>query len=265
MKQLKLKNMKKILLSLAILLSVSQSYGQTAFYKLNADSVQITKKLKLPGTTQGATTDNILTVKANGGVYYRPANTFGGGTGTVTTITSVAGNGISLNITNPTTTPQLTVVGTDLTPTTLVASGQITTGGNIRPSSSDAVSIGSTSLQYINVYSNNFLSKSGSSMNIGTAGANSFFFVSNGTQVGKIDPSSHNWIIQNGSTFTDDAINRLQVTGSVKASQYRLSAFNTAPTSATDTGTPFEVRITATFIYVCTATNTWVRTALSTW
>ena len=51
----------------------------------------------------------------------------------------------------------------------------------------------------------------------------------------------------------------------ITATQYKISALNTAPASATDTGVLGEVRITATYIYVCTATNTWVRTALSTW
>jgi len=51
----------------------------------------------------------------------------------------------------------------------------------------------------------------------------------------------------------------------ITATQYNISALNTAPTSATDTGVLGEVRITATYIYVCTATNTWVRTALATW
>lgn len=69
------------------------------------------------------------------------------------------------------------------------------------------------------------------------------------------------------NTITDDGIanNKLQVNGNVKATQFRISALNTAPASATDTGTLGEVRITATHIYVCTATNTWVRTALATW
>ena len=49
------------------------------------------------------------------------------------------------------------------------------------------------------------------------------------------------------------------------ATQYKISALNTAPASATATGTTGEIRITAGFIYVCTATNTWVRTALATW
>lgn len=52
---------------------------------------------------------------------------------------------------------------------------------------------------------------------------------------------------------------------SVTTAQYNLSTLNTAPSSATDTGTAGEIRITATYIYVCTATNTWVRAALSTW
>jgi hypothetical protein len=53
--------------------------------------------------------------------------------------------------------------------------------------------------------------------------------------------------------------------GILNSKKYTLSALNTAPSSATDTGTLGEVRITATYIYVCTATNTWVRTALTTW
>lgn len=77
--------------------------------------------------------------------------------------------------------------------------------------------------------------------------------------------SSGNIIMQNGGTFTDDGVNNLQVGGSVKATQYRLSALNTAPASATDTGTLGEMRITSGYIYICTATNTWVRAALATW
>ncbi|MFN6572365.1 hypothetical protein [Dendronalium sp. ChiSLP03b] len=64
---------------------------------------------------------------------------------------------------------------------------------------------------------------------------------------------------------TEDNVNKLQVSGSIKASQFRLSALNTAPTSATDTGTAGEIRIDANFIYVCTANNTWKRTALTSW
>ena len=47
--------------------------------------------------------------------------------------------------------------------------------------------------------------------------------------------------------------------------QMNLAALNTAPASASATGTLGEIRYTADYIYVCTATNTWKRSALSTW
>jgi hypothetical protein len=53
--------------------------------------------------------------------------------------------------------------------------------------------------------------------------------------------------------------------GNTVAAKYSLSALNTAPSSASDTGTTGEIRVTADYIYVCTATNTWKRTAISTW
>lgn len=39
----------------------------------------------------------------------------------------------------------------------------------------------------------------------------------------------------------------------------------TAPTTATSTGTAGQIAYDASYFYVCTATNTWVRAALSTW
>ncbi|GGA84791.1 hypothetical protein GCM10008015_26960 [Flavobacterium palustre] len=46
--------------------------------------------------------------------------------------------------------------------------------------------------------------------------------------------------------------------------QINKSNLDTAPTSSTDVGTTGQIRITSDYIYVCVATNTWVRTAL-TW
>lgn len=57
----------------------------------------------------------------------------------------------------------------------------------------------------------------------------------------------------------------LEVNGATQATQYILSALNTAPGSASEAGVAGEIRVTATYIYVCTATNTWVRPALTTW
>lgn len=57
----------------------------------------------------------------------------------------------------------------------------------------------------------------------------------------------------------------LDVNGTVGATQFKLNALNSAPASAGDTGTLGEIRIDDSYIYVCTATNTWKRAALSTW
>ncbi|MCC5631697.1 hypothetical protein LC613_28685 [Nostoc sphaeroides CHAB 2801] len=53
--------------------------------------------------------------------------------------------------------------------------------------------------------------------------------------------------------------------GALTTTQFRLSALNTAPASATATGTLGEIRYDANYMYVCTATNTWKRSALTTW
>jgi hypothetical protein len=45
--------------------------------------------------------------------------------------------------------------------------------------------------------------------------------------------------------------------------QHRL--VGTAPASATATGTAGDIRYDADYIYICTATDTWKRTAISTW
>ncbi|MGE5052056.1 MAG: FISUMP domain-containing protein [Bacillota bacterium] len=62
-----------------------------------------------------------------------------------------------------------------------------------------------------------------------------------------------------------DQNKNISATGSFESSKFKLSALNTAPSSATDTGITGEIRITSGYIYVCTATNTWVRASLATW
>ncbi len=81
----------------------------------------------------------------------------------------------------------------------------------------------------------------------------------------------------NGTTFIDynDAKGDIRLgtaldvyvrsNGRLDAPQFKLNALNTAPVSATDTGLVGEIRITADYIYVCVAANTWKRTALSAW
>lgn len=53
--------------------------------------------------------------------------------------------------------------------------------------------------------------------------------------------------------------------GQLQASQFKLSALNSAPVNSSDTGTLGEIKIDANYIYICTATNTWKRTALTAW
>jgi len=72
--------------------------------------------------------------------------------------------------------------------------------------------------------------------------------------------------VDNGGTtrFTLTVAGASTFSSSVTSTQYRLSALNTAPATSTSTGTLGEIRIDGTAIYVCTATNTWVRALLTT-
>jgi hypothetical protein len=45
----------------------------------------------------------------------------------------------------------------------------------------------------------------------------------------------------------------------------QLRSVGTAPATASSTGTAGDVRYDASFVYICTATNTWKRAALTTW
>ena len=74
-------------------------------------------------------------------------------------------------------------------------------------------------------------------------------------------PSTGNVLI----ATTTDAGYKLDVNGTARATQFFLSASNTAPATASSAGVTGEIRITATHIYYCTATNTWVRVAMATW
>lgn len=71
--------------------------------------------------------------------------------------------------------------------------------------------------------------------------------------------------LQQWRDSSNNILARVDNLGRVVAPQFRLSALNTPPTSATDTGTSGEIRIDANFIYVCITTNTWKRAALTTW
>ena len=58
--------------------------------------------------------------------------------------------------------------------------------------------------------------------------------------------------------------NNATTTTGISGKLFLATGLNTAPSSSSDTGTTGEIRVTAAFIYVCTATNTWVRSPLTT-
>lgn len=65
--------------------------------------------------------------------------------------------------------------------------------------------------------------------------------------------------------FKIDGAGNVNFSGKCLATQHNLTALNAAPSTSTSTGTLGEVRIASDYIYVCIATNTWVRSALATW
>jgi hypothetical protein len=88
---------------------------------------------------------------------------------------------------------------------------------------------------------------------------------------------THSFVIRDEQTssdrFTIDSSGRLLVGTSsdsggallqVNDNRIRIATANT-PASAGATGTTGEIAWDASYIYVCTATNTWKRTAISTW
>lgn len=89
-----------------------------------------------------------------------------------------------------------------------------------------------------------------------TASSTNISLATSGASTGLNINSSNN--IGIGGISTNSA--KLEVIGSIIATQYKLSALNTAPTSSTATGTAGELRFASDGnIYICTATNTWFK------
>jgi hypothetical protein len=81
-------------------------------------------------------------------------------------------------------------------------------------------------------------------------------FVTGGSEKARLDGSGRLLV----GTSSDSGGALLQINGD----RIRIGTAKT-PASATDTGTTGEICWDASYIYVCTATNTWKRTAISTW
>jgi hypothetical protein len=91
---------------------------------------------------------------------------------------------------------------------------------------------------------------------VGTTSNHSFTFFANNAEKARIDTSGRLLV----GTSSDSGGALLQVNGD----RVRVATAKT-PASASDTGTTGEICWDANYIYVCTATNTWKRSAISTW
>ena len=89
-----------------------------------------------------------------------------------------------------------------------------------------------------------------------TGSGASIAFTYGGGEAARIDSSGRLLV----GTSSDSGGALLQVNGN----RIRVATAKT-PASASDTGTAGEICWDASYIYVCTATNTWKRTAISTW
>ncbi len=76
-----------------------------------------------------------------------------------------------------------------------------------------------------------------------------------------INNSSGNGLVGIGM---NNPTQKLEVNGAIQSTGFRLSSLNTAPATATSTGTTGDVRITSTGIFVCIATNTWRKATIAT-
>jgi len=98
----------------------------------------------------------------------------------------------------------------------------------------------------------------GNGLDIGTTLGSPITFFTNGTanERARIDSSGRLLV----GTSSDSGGALLQVNGD----RVRVATAKT-PASASDTGTTGEICWDANYVYVCTATNTWKRTAIATW
>jgi len=80
--------------------------------------------------------------------------------------------------------------------------------------------------------------------------------VSTGGNLGVGVDQPRAWIHSGGSILAD---------GSITGTRFKLSGLNTPPATATSPGNTGDIKFTADYIYVCVATNTWKRAAISTW
>jgi len=200
-----------------------------------------------------------------------------GGGGTVTSVTGVSGE---TTVANGTTEPVIGIASAYTAARDAYADGKVadnlTASTTVAPSKTAvntalALKANLASPTFTGTVTAPTLTNPGA-MTIGTTTSTAINFQTNGatrmqiTSSGAFQPAVNN--AQSAGTSGNRFSNMFSVLGdyssTLTAASFKVSALNTAPSSSTDTGTTGEIRITATYIYVCTGANTWVRSPLTT-
>jgi hypothetical protein len=217
----------------------------------------------------GGSTGDVLTQQSDG--TYAPVTPSSGGVsalGTSGTDLNISGSTLNVPDVSATargvvTTGTQTIAGakTFTSKITAPATGQRSTGG-IGNGNNGVDFFGGLLCYFANGYPAYFCGSSGSPRL--KLSSNSLFGFGNSTDAGAdtaLDTglarnAAGVWEVNNGTagTFRDLIVRNL-----------RMSAPTLAPASASATGSEGQIAWDASYIYVCTATNTWKRVAIATW
>ena len=133
---------------------------------------------------------------------------------------------------------------------------------NVRSIDNAKITFGSDDdLQIYHDGSNSYIDETGTGSLYARASDSIFIQKSDGTSnMAQFTAGAGSHLYHNNSLKFSTISTGVSVTG-----QVNISALNTAPSSASDTGTLGEIRFTADYIFVCVATDTWKRVAIATW
>lgn len=147
--------------------------------------------------------------------------------------------------------------------------GTLKIGGDINPAANILYGLGGNTSKWKWVYADAFVG-SGNSVFFGPDQTTRLIGFRQGSVqqtslVGGFLPDTGNFFIQARGSQPLDTGERVQVSGTVKATQFAQSDNADAPASTTSPGKKGEYRFTENHIYYCWADNNWKRTPLSTW
>jgi hypothetical protein len=234
-------------------------------------------------------TNGVITTAASGGsgdittaLGYTP------GTGSVTDVSVVTANGISGSIATSTTTPAITLSLGNITPSDISMTGDLTINSTkkIKGDFSSSPSGGRTVFQSTTSNAKTLITAIPNGTVSGTGGVAGFTalsttdLVNNSYLIQTIVPGLSYSYIQSGangtgtvlplkllvgasgSGVTIDSSHNLVAGGTITG---KLITTNTVPATSTATGIAGMIAYDSSYVYICTATNTWVRAATATW